>query len=60
MISLAHSLNILVTAEGVETQAQLDFLTAEGCDFIQGYLIGVPLQAEKFRDLLLRRTIQVS
>ena len=35
-----------VVAEGVETEAQREFLRACGCDFIQGYLIGRPVDAE--------------
>ncbi len=46
-ISLAHALNIPVTAEGVETQAQADVLTRSGCDQLQGYLIGRPMSAAK-------------
>jgi diguanylate cyclase (GGDEF)-like protein len=45
-ISLAHALNIPVTAEGVETQAQADALTLSGCDQLQGYLIGRPMTAD--------------
>jgi EAL domain-containing protein (putative c-di-GMP-specific phosphodiesterase class I) len=40
---LGHSLGIAVTAEGVETQAQLDRLCAEGCDAAQGYFFGRPV-----------------
>jgi diguanylate cyclase (GGDEF)-like protein len=42
VIGLARGLNIPVLAEGVETQAQLNFLTAEHCDKVQGFLIGRP------------------
>lgn len=43
IIHLAHSLGISVLAEGVETPAQLEFLRSEGCDLVQGYLLGHPL-----------------
>jgi diguanylate cyclase (GGDEF)-like protein/PAS domain S-box-containing protein len=46
IITLAHSLNLEVVAEGVETQAQRDFLTAEGCDYFQGFLFSEPLTIE--------------
>ncbi|MET0967966.1 MAG: EAL domain-containing protein [Tardiphaga sp.] len=42
IIGLGRSLKLPVIAEGVETAAQLSFLTAEGCAEIQGYLIGRP------------------
>lgn len=52
VISLAHSLNLRVVAEGVETQGQLEFLAANGCDEIQGYLVGRPMPQEQFKALL--------
>jgi diguanylate cyclase (GGDEF)-like protein len=48
IIQLGHTLGLEVLAEGVETQAQLDFLRANGCDQIQGYLISRPLPPEAF------------
>ncbi|WP_374568454.1 putative bifunctional diguanylate cyclase/phosphodiesterase [Ideonella sp.] len=42
IISLAHSLEIRVNAEGVETQPQLDALRAQGCDEFQGFLLARP------------------
>ncbi|WOD17299.1 putative bifunctional diguanylate cyclase/phosphodiesterase [Paraburkholderia kirstenboschensis] len=42
VIELAHKLNIVVVAEGVETEAQLDILRSAKCDEIQGYLLGKP------------------
>jgi diguanylate cyclase (GGDEF)-like protein/PAS domain S-box-containing protein len=45
IISLAHSLKLRVVAEGVETQAQLDFLREHACDEMQGYLFARPMSA---------------
>jgi diguanylate cyclase (GGDEF)-like protein len=42
IIRLAHALDMEVVAEGVETEMQREFLQAEGCDYIQGYLVGRP------------------
>ena len=42
IVALSHSLNLGVTAEGVETKAQLDTLQLSGCDQIQGFLLGRP------------------
>ena len=43
MTGLGRSLGIAVTAEGVETDAQLRELLAEGCDAAQGFLFGRPV-----------------
>lgn len=53
-ISLGHKLGLAVVAEGVETQAQLDFLRAAGCDRAQGYWLGRPQPAEEIAGLLSR------
>lgn len=56
IISLAHSLNLKVVAEGIETEAQSCILTmGHQCDCLQGYLYGKPLQIEQFE--LLQRGI---
>jgi diguanylate cyclase (GGDEF)-like protein/PAS domain S-box-containing protein len=47
IITMAHSLGLAVVAEGVETEEQLAFLDANGCDQIQGYYFSVPLAAEQ-------------
>ncbi len=46
MVRLAHAFGIQVIAEGVETESQLLFLRSLECDYLQGYLIGVPNHAE--------------
>ncbi len=43
MISLGHSLGLTLVAEGVETQAQLDWLRRHHCDQVQGYLLARPM-----------------
>ena len=42
IVRLAHALDMQVVAEGVETEAQRQFLLDEDCDYVQGYLVGHP------------------
>ncbi len=46
-IALAHNLGFEVVAEGVETAEQVQFLTLQNCDMIQGYFLSHPLPAQK-------------
>jgi diguanylate cyclase (GGDEF)-like protein len=48
IIAMAHSLELSVVAEGIETEPQLAFLTAQGCDEFQGYLKSKPVPADEF------------
>jgi EAL domain-containing protein (putative c-di-GMP-specific phosphodiesterase class I) len=48
IIAMAHSLNIKVVAEGVETEQQLQFLRSRGCDEYQGYYFSRPMPSEAF------------
>jgi EAL domain-containing protein (putative c-di-GMP-specific phosphodiesterase class I) len=54
VIALGRGLDLPVVAEGVETEAQLAFLTREACGEIQGYLIGRPQPIEKYGELVGR------
>jgi diguanylate cyclase (GGDEF)-like protein/PAS domain S-box-containing protein len=47
MIVMAHQLKLKVVAEGVETQAQLEFLLSTGCDGAQGFLFARPVEADQ-------------
>ena len=51
-IKLAKSLNMKTVAEGVEEQAQVDFLASEGCDMIQGYYYAKPMPREEYETRL--------
>ncbi len=53
IIQMGHGLNLDVIAEGVESQKQLAFLRAAGCDYVQGLLFGEPMTAPDFMRLLL-------
>ena len=48
IITLGSSLNLSVIAEGVETEAQRDFLAQQGCHALQGYLYSRPLPPDEF------------
>jgi diguanylate cyclase (GGDEF)-like protein/PAS domain S-box-containing protein len=52
VINMARSLELLVVAEGVETQEELDFLCAHDCDEAQGYFFSRPMPPRRFARLL--------
>ncbi len=54
VIGLGHGLEMSIVAEGVETEEQLNFLTEQGCDAVQGYFIGKPLPIEQYDALVGR------
>lgn len=54
VIDLGHGLEMSIIAEGVETVDQLAFLAKEGCDGVQGYLLGKPLPIGKYAGLVGR------
>ena len=49
---LGHSFGMTTTAEGVETQEQLDQMRSEGCNEVQGYFFSRPVPASQIADLL--------
>src|SRR5829696_479448 len=57
MISLAHSLDLEVTGEGVESAEQLEHLRRLGCDLVQGYHLARPLPSEEVEPLLGDRPV---
>jgi diguanylate cyclase (GGDEF)-like protein/PAS domain S-box-containing protein len=56
IVTLGHSLELVVVAEGVETADQLAKLREEGCDEVQGYYFGRPMPAHQFRQVLAEDT----
>lgn len=52
IIAMAHSMNLNIIAEGVENEAQRQFLLSEGCIHYQGYLFSRPVPAEQFNALI--------
>jgi EAL domain-containing protein (putative c-di-GMP-specific phosphodiesterase class I) len=55
IIAMAHALGLQVIAEGVETEGQLEYLRAQGCDQAQGYLISKPVAAAELELEFLAR-----
>ncbi len=56
LIQMGHNLKLKIVAEGVETQAELDFLCEKECDTMQGFLFSCPLPASEFEKLLVTVT----
>jgi diguanylate cyclase len=52
---MGHALGLRVIAEGVENEAHLTLLQKQGCDELQGYLVGRPVPADRFVDHLARK-----
>jgi EAL domain-containing protein (putative c-di-GMP-specific phosphodiesterase class I) len=57
VIDLAHQLDLIVTAEGVETEEELVYLQSKACNQIQGYFFSKPLPAKDLTNLLLSHTL---
>lgn len=53
VITMAKNLNLLVVAEGLETEEELQVLRDCGCRFVQGYYFSKPVQAESVAEMLL-------
>ena len=60
IFALAQSLDLRVSAEGVETQAQIDALAAHGCQAYQGYFFSEPLNAIEFAELVQAQSCAAS
>ncbi|MGO7869279.1 putative bifunctional diguanylate cyclase/phosphodiesterase [Rhizobium leguminosarum] len=60
IVNLAHDLDMQVTAEGVETPGQAEWLRSVGCDRLQGYLISRPLPVEAIGEFITRAETSVS
>lgn len=54
-ISLAHALGLELIAEGVETEAQLNYLSSKGCDLVQGYFFSRPVPAAEVIAFIKKR-----
>jgi len=55
IIAMTRHLQLEVIAEGVENQAQLDFLRKKGCRRFQGYYFSAPLPADEFAEKYLKQ-----
>ena len=57
IIAMAHSLNLKVIAEGVETEEQIQILREKKCDFGQGYFFGRPMSASDFEEKFIKTKV---
>jgi diguanylate cyclase (GGDEF)-like protein len=55
IIALGHNLGLGIVAEGVSSQVQLEFLRAEGCDLVQGFLMSQAVPANEFAEIMRRQ-----
>jgi EAL domain-containing protein (putative c-di-GMP-specific phosphodiesterase class I) len=60
MISMAKALKLDVIAEGVETEAQFNWLVQNGCELVQGYFTGRPTSSNMFAARYLQSNATVS
>lgn len=60
MVAMANKLSIKVIAEEVETQAQRDYLHFIECDYIQGYLISHPIDAQAFEKKFFTLPLEIT
>jgi EAL domain-containing protein (putative c-di-GMP-specific phosphodiesterase class I) len=59
VIKIAKSMKIETIAEGVEFEGQAKILRDMGCDYVQGYLYGKPMPADRFAKRLAEQTVQL-
>ncbi|MBL1198009.1 MAG: GGDEF domain-containing protein [Nostoc sp. GBBB01] len=59
IIALAKSLQLKITAEGVETQEQLEYLKKRGCQEGQGFYFGIPATADRITEILKQNSLQI-
>ncbi len=57
IISLAHSFNLSITAEGIEEKIKFERLKEAGCDYIQGFLFSKPLKSEEVEEIYFKKYI---
>ena len=57
---MAHSLDLEVIAEGVESAEQMEFLKTRRCDYLQGYLFGYPYTVEEVDRFLSDRRVMAT
>lgn len=48
VVAMSKKLGLVTVTEGVETEAQIDYLTGVGCDIMQGYYFSKPIPADEF------------
>lgn len=58
LIGLAHTLGLVITAEGIEEECQYNYLRNSGCDYIQGYIFSKPLQVEELEKIYFKNFLE--